>query len=259
MVVPESMPSHATALPDERIRPSRSSRLFSWLARPRVLGLAVAAVGAVSVVSALTPELPVRIELVEDLVDPVVVHLAGGTTALLGVVLMLLGRGLAQRRRSAYIAAVAFLVVSAVLHLVKGLDVEEAVLAIGVVLLLVRARDRFTVPLPQGRVVQVAKVALALVLLDVGMGVAGLALGAARLRVPFKPGRALLEVTQRLGGANGSLHFHGVARAFPITVGLLGFLTVAVIVVRRVLTGAPARRRGRPARRGPSSRRPSRR
>ncbi len=117
---------------------------------PRGLGLAVAAVGAVSVVSALTPELPLRLELVEGLVDPVVVHLADGTTALIGVVLMLLGRGLAQRRRSAYFAALGLLTVSAVLHVVKGLDVEEALLAIGVAALLVRARDLFTVPLPAG-------------------------------------------------------------------------------------------------------------
>ncbi len=206
MVVPESMPSHATALPDERIRPSRSSRQFSrspglWLTSPRGLGLAVAAVGAVSIVSALTPALPRRLELVDGLMDPVVVHLADGTTALVGVVLMLLGRGLAQRRRSAYFGALALLTVSAVLHVVKGLDVEEALLALGVAALLVRARGLFTVALPRGRVLRVVRVALVLAAVDVGLGVAGLALGASRLRIPIKPGTVLIEVVRRLGGA----------------------------------------------------------
>lgn len=238
MVVPESMPSHATALPDERIRPSRSSRLLSFLTQPRGLGFAVAAVGAIGIISSLTPELPARLELVEDLVDPVVVHFAAGTTALIGFVLLLLGRGLARRRRSAYFAALVLLLLSAVSHLVKGLDVEEAALAVGVMLLLVRAREQFTVPLPPGRVMQVVRVAIVLVVADLGIGVAGLALGASRLRVPFKPGKALIEVAHRLGGAEGAVHFHGVARLFPLALAILGFLSVAVLLV---VAFAPAR------------------
>jgi len=200
----------------------------------------VAAVGAVSVVSALTPALPRRLELVDGLLDPLVVHLADGTTALVGVVLMLLGRGLAQRRRSAYFGALALLTVSAVLHLVKGLDVEEALLALGVAALLVHARGLFTVALPRGRTLRVVRVALVLAAVDVGLGVAGLALGASRLRIPIKSGAALIEVVRRLGGAGGSLEFHGVARVFPISLALLGFLTVGVVLVV-AFAPAPAR------------------
>ncbi len=49
--------------------------------------------------------------------------------------------------------------------------------------------------------------------------------------MPFKPGRALIEVVRRLGGASGSLEFHGMARVFPISLALLGFLTVGVLLV----------------------------
>ena len=225
---------------EERRRGSLGSRLLAALGQPRGLGVAVAAVGAIGIASSLTPALPQRLELVEDLVDPLVLHLAAGTTALIGIILMLLGRGLARRRRGAHVAALALLGVSAVLHLVKGLDVEEAMLAAGVFVLLVRSRREFTVPMPAGRALVVVRVALILAVIDLGFGLAGLAIGAGRLRVPFKPGRALAEVVRRLGGANGAIHFHGVARLFPLTLAVLGFVSVGALLV---VAFAPVRAR----------------
>ena len=231
--------AHARPMPpsEERRRGSLGSRLLAALGQPRGLGVAVAAVGAIGIASSLTPALPQRLELVEDLVDPLVLHLAAGTTALIGIILMLLGRGLARRRRGAHVAALALLGVSAVLHLVKGLDVEEAMLAAGVFVLLVRSRREFTVPMPAGRALVVVRVALILAVIDLGFGLAGLAIGAGRLRVPFKPGRALAEVVRRLGGANGAIHFHGVARLFPLTLAVLGFVSVGALLVSRVRPG----------------------
>ena len=194
------------------------------------------------IASAVTPAMPRRLALVEHIFDADVVHLAAGTTALLGFALMLLGRGLARRHRSAYLGAVALLLISALTHLVKGLDVEETLLAVAVALLLVRSRHLFSIPPPPGRALLVAKVAGSLALLDLAVGVAGLALGASRLRVPFKPGRALFEVAHRLGGAGGSVQFHGVARLFPIGLGLLGFASAAVVLVV-AFAPAPARDR----------------
>jgi lysyl-tRNA synthetase class 2 len=208
-----------------------------------VLGVAVALVGLVGIVSALTPSLPRRIGLVEGIVDPELVHVAAGTTALLGFVLLLLGRGIAHRRHSAYVAAVTVLGISALTHLAKGLDVEETAFALGVAVLLVRARHRFSVRTPQGRVRRVLLVAAALAAIDVAIGVVALLVGGAtRLRVPVKPGRAVIEVVHLLGGAGGTVHFHGAGRLIPAVLVLLGFVSAAAVLL---VAFAPAPDRGR--------------
>jgi lysyl-tRNA synthetase class 2 len=195
------------------------------------MGAAVAVVGAIGVASALTPSLPRRLGLVEGFLDPEVVHLAAGTTALLGFVLLLLGRGVAHRRHGAYLAAVALLVASAATHLVKGLDVEETVIALGVAVLLVRARAVFVVRTPPGRVRRIAAVAAGLLVADLAIGVVGVLLGArSRVRVPVKPGRILLETVQLLGGASSRAHFLGFGRVVPLALVLIGFLSAAAVL-----------------------------
>lgn len=226
------MPSHATAFPDGDGWSLRASRLLSVLLRPRLLGIAVALVGAVGVVSALTPSLPRRLGLVEGVVDPEVVHLAAGTTALLGFVLLLLGRGIARRHHSAYVAAVAVLAVSAGTHLVKGLDLEETLLAVGVAVLLVRARRQFSVRTPAGRVHRVLVVTGVLLLADVALGTFLVLVDArAHLHVPVKPGRALYETVRLLGGASGAAHFSGLGRLVPLALVLLGFASAAAVLL----------------------------
>lgn len=236
------MPSHATALPggpgrrSRTSRPlpidSRRSRLLSRTLRPPVLGALVALVGAMGVVSALTPSLPRRLGLVEGMVDPEVVHLAAGTTALLGFVLLFLGRGIARRHRSAYLAAVVLLSLSAITHLVKGLDVEEMLLAAGAAVLLVRARRQFTVSVAPGRVRRVLLVAVSLFAVDVALGMVLVLVGVrAHLHVPVKPGRALFETVQLLGGATGSARFHGIAHLVPLAMVLVGFASAAAVLL----------------------------
>jgi lysyl-tRNA synthetase class 2 len=225
------MPSTETARPVFGPRSPRASRLFAFALRPSVLGVAVALVGAIGVISALTPALPRRLGVVEGIVDPAVVHLAAGTTALGGFVLMLLGRGVARRRRAAFVAAVVLLLLSAATHLVKGLDVEEMAIALGVAALLLRARHEFTVRTPPGRIRRVALVAGGLFLLDLAIGtVVMVADGTTRPRVPVKPVRAFVETLHLLGGAGGTVHFHGAARMLPLLLVLLGFATAGVLL-----------------------------
>ena len=107
--------------------------------RLRLLGLAVTAAGVVNIASALTPEFRARLHIVRDAFTPEVAHLAMGATALLGIALVLLGRGIARHRRVAYRAALVLLAFSALTHLLKGLDIEEAAISVGVDVLLVRS------------------------------------------------------------------------------------------------------------------------
>src|SRR4051812_44949558 len=97
--------------------------------RPRaesVLGLATAAVGVISIVSALTPSLRGRLELVELLLPPWAPRIFTVAALAFGLTLVRLAPALIRGRRSAWTLAVGISGGVALAHLVKGLDVEEA-------------------------------------------------------------------------------------------------------------------------------------
>ena len=111
--------SSRVATPAPRAQPVARRRL-------RLLAFAVTATGLINVLSALTPLMRARLEVVGEAFTPEVAHLARGATALLGVGLILLSRGIARHRRLAYRTALVLLAVSAFTHVLKGLDIEEA-------------------------------------------------------------------------------------------------------------------------------------
>src|ERR1700759_3094516 len=99
---------------------------------PRVAaGLAFAA-GVIGLVSAATPEWHGRLRLVREYLSTSTPAVADGLGVATPFGLLLLARGLARRRHRAWQAAVVILGVSAVLHVLKGLDVEEAAFDIAV-------------------------------------------------------------------------------------------------------------------------------
>lgn len=92
------------------------------------LGLGLA--GALNLLSALTPPLAERFDVVRDLVPLAAAQAATALTALAGLGLLLTGRGVRRGQRRAWVVAVGLLGASAVLHLVKGLDAEEALVTL---------------------------------------------------------------------------------------------------------------------------------
>ena len=104
-----------------------------------LLALGAAVAGLISIVSALTTELADRFDLVSGVLPPGVPEAARVVALALGAALVWLSRSLARRKHRAWQLAVAAVVVSAVAHLVKGLDFEEA----GVHLLLLGALWRY--------------------------------------------------------------------------------------------------------------------
>jgi lysyl-tRNA synthetase class 2 len=112
----------------------------------RMLAWAAAAVGAIGVISALTPGMANRIELVRGVLPPGWPEAARVFTVAFGIGLIWLSRSLAKRRRRAGQLAVVVVVASAVAHLAKGLDFEEAVVSLLFLAALFRWRSRFDVP-----------------------------------------------------------------------------------------------------------------
>ncbi|TMM10155.1 MAG: DUF2156 domain-containing protein [Actinobacteria bacterium] len=119
------------------------------LRRPQpatLLALGAAFAGLVSIVSALTPEFADRIDLIRGVLPPGVPEAARVVALALGIALVWLSRSLARRKHRAWQLAVAAVVVSAVAHLAKGLDFEEATISLALLVALVRYRRRFDVP-----------------------------------------------------------------------------------------------------------------
>jgi len=119
------------------LRPPSAERVLAW---------AAAAVGVIGLVSALTPEMANRVEIVRGILPPGWPEAARVLTVACGIGLIWLSRSLAKRRRRAWQLAVAVVVASAAAHLAKGLDFEEATVSLLLLAALVRWRRRFEVP-----------------------------------------------------------------------------------------------------------------
>ena len=111
-----------------------------------LLAVGAASVGLLGVVSALTPELANRSDLVRGVLPPGVPATARVGALAFGIALVWLSGSLGRRRRRAWQLAVALVVASAGAHLAKGLDVEEATVALLLLVALVRYRRHFDVP-----------------------------------------------------------------------------------------------------------------
>ena len=112
----------------------------------RLLAWSAALVGAIGLVSALTPEMADRVDIVGGILPPGWPEAARVLTVAFGIGLIWLSRSLAKRRRRAWQLAVAVVVASAVAHLAKGLDFEEAAVSLLLLAALLRWRGRFDVP-----------------------------------------------------------------------------------------------------------------
>jgi lysyl-tRNA synthetase class 2 len=198
----------------------------------RLLGLLVALTGLVNLISALTPNLRARMQFLHDGLTPGVSGLAHGATAIVGIGLLLVGRGLSHRRRLAYIAALALLGLSALTHILKGLDIEEATVVLLVAGVLWRTRWLFDAPVPHARWRTLARVIPIVLLLDFAYGLVGLAVRRGEMQPSLTIARAFSEVAARLVGMSGPLHIEGgFGHWFPATITILGAFSIAAVVL----------------------------
>ena len=149
--------------------------MFRLPSAERLLAWGAAIVGVIGLVSALTPEMANRVELVGGVLPPGWPEAARVLTVAFGIGLVWLSRSLAKRRRRAWQLAVAVVVASAAAHLAKGLDFEEATISLLLLMALIRWRRRFDVP---------GDLANVRLLLGLGAALAGIAAfaGGAELR-----------------------------------------------------------------------------
>jgi lysylphosphatidylglycerol synthetase-like protein (DUF2156 family) len=99
--------------------------------------------GLVDLVSGVTPPLVSRLEELRGWVPLTVPEASHALITAAGVALVLLGGGVRRGHRRAWALALGLLVLSAILHVAKGLDVEEAAVALGMAGYLALRRDCF--------------------------------------------------------------------------------------------------------------------
>lgn len=132
----------------------RIGDLLSGIA-PQIAGIVVFLAGVVLLVSGASPAVESRLRLIADGLPLPVLELSHMAGSVVGVVLLVLARGLYVRLRLAYVATLLALGCGIVFSLLKGLDYEEASIlgVIGIVLWTCRARfhrigSPATTPLP---------------------------------------------------------------------------------------------------------------
>jgi lysyl-tRNA synthetase class 2 len=168
-----------------------------WIAR--IVGL----VGAVTLVSAVLPSIQARTHLITQVLPAVFPAAAKTGSAALGLILIALSRALRRGKYRAWLLATVLTAITVLLHLVKGLDVEEAVLSVALFVLLVSARRNFTAK-PDPR--SMSRLVMVLVVGTLGATVLGW----------------LWLSIDRDGQAPGTTWLDRVAQAFLGLVGLSG-------------------------------------
>ena len=186
--------------------------------------------GVISLWSALSPVERARLEELSPFIPEQASAAAVALTAASGLLLVLLAHGLRRRKRRAWRVAVATCLVLVVTHVIKGLDVEEALLSGGLLALLVYARDEFAAKGdPSTRWLAVR----AFVYLTVGGFVAGMVMIVMyRMRVLGAPtfGQEALTVLRGFIGLPGPVQFRSLRAETVVSTTLVGFTVLTVLV-----------------------------
>ena len=235
------------------------SRSGSSLRRDRAVrtraSIAIAVAGVADLVSAVMPPLRYRLDLMLQLVPLAVPQIAAALVGLSGLALVALAWGVRKGQRQAWTISVVLLATTTVLHLLKGVELNESLLSLLILAYLVSGRNSFrtAVDLPSRRI--------AVLWLTLGTAATTL-LATAGLEAffvldtvhsPLSLGKAYLAVAERLVGDRSivlpvrlnaflspSLLFIGVG----ITVVAL-FLACRSVVASRRNQSAYAERRTR--------------
>jgi lysyl-tRNA synthetase class 2 len=204
---------------------------------PVLVARLVALVGVVSVVSALVPAWRSRLALLAGIVPPVAPAAADAGAAAVGVLLVLLARGLRRGGRRAWWTAVGLVGAVIVLHLVKGLDVEEASLSTGVLVLLLLSRRQFVAASPPRSLRTTLAVAVSAVAFAIVLGFLLLSMGAGVQSPTVTWAQRMVHATVGLVGVPGPVIFRTPeaqedASVSLVVLGATCLLTVLIVALR---------------------------
>ncbi len=156
--------------------------------------------GLVDLVSAITGPFRQNLDVLANVLPIEVPQVASVLVVLAGISLLLLGRGVRRGQRHAWALAMVVLSASAVLHLVKGLDVAEAAVTISATLYLAANRRHFRARIDEQSARRGLLTLLVGGLVAMGAGLVAVLTLSGDARPPF--GSAVLAVAERLVGVS---------------------------------------------------------
>ncbi|HZE65640.1 MAG TPA: phosphatidylglycerol lysyltransferase domain-containing protein [Sporichthyaceae bacterium] len=207
---------------------------------PRTAATLSFVAGVVSVCSAAVPPFHGRLQVVSELFGSAVPSTAAGTTAAVGIALMLLSFGLRRRQRKAWVAAIVLAAVAGVLHVIKGLDVEEAALCALLLGALIASRKQFraatAAPPARTRVMVLA----GLFAVDIATGLLLVRSNEDTLEGDPHGLTRLRHVLEGFAGVRGPLHFGDDVTTNTVSAVLAGLGAITLIAAVGVLLVRPA-------------------
>lgn len=111
---------------------------------PRILAACTFLTGTVLLVSGATPSVPNRLEWLDALIPLPVVETSHFLASVTGMSLLFLARGIQRRLDIAYHLTLGLLVLGIVTSLLKGLDFEEALILVGILLAFIPSKSWFS-------------------------------------------------------------------------------------------------------------------
>jgi lysyl-tRNA synthetase class 2 len=197
---------------------------------PLMLSLLVGLAGLFDLFVGLFPEY--ERGMLEQFAPHAVKGVATALVAPIGLGLVVIARGLARRKRRAWLLSVLLLGGSAAIHLVHSVNYGAAATVL-VALALIARRDDFAV---RGDRARDPRILLRAIVLTLGIYAYGAAtLWANRLMAdqPFSPGFAWRETSAALFGltVRGSPHLSGpFGQWFPLSIALLGMTSLTIVL-----------------------------
>ena len=201
-------------------------------------------VGVINILSASTPGLAYRMALLESFL-PFGVQAGHLAAVLAGIALIMLSRGLWHHKRSAYLLTVALLALSAVSHLVKGLDYEEAIIAMAVMVWLLTEGATFYAKPDAPSIRQGVRALVAACAITLAYGTMGFWLLDRHFSVNFGLWAAVRQTFVMFSQFHdpGLQPITGFGRYFADSIYLVGAVTLGfalIVLLRPVLIRNPA-------------------
>lgn len=222
-----------------------SQPLSRRLTHVRFIALLTAVNGGINVFSALTPALAERAHILRQFMPLMVIRGSNVTAVLAGFALFQLAYGLWRHKQTAWGITILVLVVSALSHLLKGLDFEEASFALLLTLYLVWQRKQFTAHPDAPSLWQGGAVVVVALLFTLAYGTLGLYLLDPHFSVDFTPFTALRETVWMftLFDKPTALPLTGWGQYFADSIYAVGAITMGYglfMLLRPVILRQPA-------------------
>jgi phosphatidylglycerol lysyltransferase len=207
------------------------ARRVNWPGRGAVQipAALVALMGLLNVWSAVTPGLPERLRVLWNTLPFDARRGSHLATALMGFALLLLAHGLARRKANSWALALGALLLSAIAHLLKGLDYEEAIVALVLAVWLWLARRQFFARSDRPSVQRGLTVLAAALAFTLLYGTAGFYLLDKEFRVRFDAAAALRQTVAMFTSLSdpGLEPIRGFGRDFADSIYIIAAVTFA--------------------------------